>query len=107
MVKSAQCWSNQSESTRQDCFDHVDWKHFRVESVNSVTGFIKKCIDDVIAIVTFKTYLNQKLSIDDSLVGKLKERDAAYQHGKVARDNSMVKQYNYDLLRLIKMAKHK
>lgn len=60
-----------SEFTLQDCCDHVDWNMLRVSSGDnfndSVTKFIKKCIDDVIPIVSFKTYPNQKPLIDSSL----------------------------------------
>jgi hypothetical protein len=66
---------------------------FRVTSQNnineyadSVTGFIKKCIDNAIPIV-FRMYQNQKPWIDSSLVEKLKESDAVYKHSKVIRDN--------------------
>ena len=58
-------------------------------------------------MVSYKTYPNRKPWIDGSFVGKLKERDAAYKHGKVTRDNCMVKQHKYDLRRSIKMARHK
>lgn len=97
----------------QDCFDHMDWNMFRVASenikkyVDLVTGFFRKFIDDVIPIVSFKMYLNQKPWIDGSLLGTLKVRDAVSKHGKVNGENSMVKQYKYDLRRSIKMAKHK
>jgi hypothetical protein len=50
-LRTIQCWSDQSESTLQDCFDHVDWNMFRVGSDNNndhytdtVTEFIMKCI---------------------------------------------------------------
>lgn len=45
--------------------------------------------------------------IDVSLVGKLKERDAADKHGKLTGDNCIVKQYKYDIRRSIKMAKQR
>lgn len=61
----------------------------------------------MIPTVTFKTYPNQKTRIDGSLVGKVKERDAANKHSEVTGGNSMVKQYNYDLRRSIYIAKHK
>ena len=55
----------------QDCFDHVDWDMFQVASENNfdvytdtVTVFIKKCIEDVVPTVTIKTYPNQKPWID-------------------------------------------
>jgi hypothetical protein len=31
-----QCWSDQSESMRQDCFNHVDWDMFQVACENNV-----------------------------------------------------------------------
>jgi hypothetical protein len=72
VVRSVERWS-ESKFTFQDCFDHMDWNIFRVASgdnvneyVDSVTGFIKKCIDDTIPIVSFKHTLikNRGLTAD-------------------------------------------
>ena len=59
MLRTIQCWSDQSASVIQDCFDHMDWDMFRVASENNidvytdtVTEFIKKCIGDVVPTVT-------------------------------------------------------
>ena len=66
MVRSIQRWSDQSDSTLRDCFDHVDWDMFRVASDNnidvnadSVSEFIRKCIEDVVLTVNNKTFPNQ------------------------------------------------
>ena len=74
----------------QACFEHVDWEMFRVASENSidvytdsVTGFIRKCIEDVDSTVTIITYPNQKLWIDSSIHAKLKAQTTALNHGKV------------------------
>jgi hypothetical protein len=55
VLRSIQCWSDQSESVLQDCFDHADWDMFPVASDNNidvytdtVTEFIRKCIGDVV-----------------------------------------------------------
>ncbi len=54
-LRTIQCWSDQLDATLQDCFDHVDWDMFRAASdddieaySDSVTCFIRKCIDDVV-----------------------------------------------------------
>ena len=51
----------------QDCLDHADWFMFLEASEKnialyavSVSEFIRKCIGDVVPIVTIKTYPNQK-----------------------------------------------
>ncbi len=31
-LRTIQCWSDQSDATLQDCFDHVDWDMFRAAS---------------------------------------------------------------------------
>ena len=36
MLRSIKRWSDQSDSTRQDCFEHVDWDMFRVASDNNI-----------------------------------------------------------------------
>uniref|UniRef100_A0A8C8BVJ8 Golgi-associated, gamma adaptin ear containing, ARF binding protein 1 n=1 Tax=Oncorhynchus tshawytscha TaxID=74940 RepID=A0A8C8BVJ8_ONCTS len=55
VLRSVQRWSGQSDSTLQDCFDHMDWDMFRIASNNnidvyadSVSEFISKCIGDVV-----------------------------------------------------------
>ena len=59
MLRIIQRWSDQSESTLQDCFDHADWDMFHAASesnideyTDSVTEFIRKCIRDVVPTVT-------------------------------------------------------
>ncbi len=54
-LRTIQCWSDQSDAILQDCFDHVDWDMFRAASddnieaySDSVTCFIRKCIEDVV-----------------------------------------------------------
>ncbi len=54
-LRTIQCWSDQSDSILQDCFDHVDWNMFRaafdddIEAYSdSVTCFIRKCMEDVL-----------------------------------------------------------
>ena len=48
------------------------------EYTTSVTGFINKCIDDVIPTVTVRTYPNQKPWITESIRFELKPRAAAF-----------------------------
>jgi hypothetical protein len=68
MLRSIQRWSDQSDSMLEGCFHHVDWDIFRVASDNnidiyadSVSEFIRKCIGDVVPIVSIETFPNQKL----------------------------------------------
>jgi hypothetical protein len=64
MTRTIQGWSDQSESTLQDCFAHGHCEMFRTVSENnidpyadSVSEFLRKCIDDVVP--TIKTYPKQ------------------------------------------------
>ena len=77
-LKSVQRWSDQSDSTLQDCFHHVDWDMFRIASNNNtaeyadlVSEFIRTCVEDVVPIATIKTFPNQKPWIDGSIHEKL------------------------------------
>ena len=108
VVRTAQHWSDQSESMLQDCFDHVDWDMLQVASENNidiytdmVTEFIRKCIVDVIPTVTIKTYPNQKPWIDGSIRTKLKARTTAFNHGKVTGNMVEYKQCSYSLRKAI------
>ena len=92
----------------QDCFDHVDWDMFRIASNNnideyadSVSEFIRKCIDNVVPIATIKTFPNQKPWISM----KLKAGTIAFNQGKVTGNLTEYKQCSYSLRKAIKQAK--
>ena len=74
------------------------------EYTTSVTGFINKCIDDVIPIVTVRTYPNQKPEITGNICTELKARAAAFKEqdsNPEAYEKSL-----YALQRTIRQAKH-
>ena len=62
----------------------ADWNMFRDSSdgieeyTTSVTGFIYKCIEDVVPTVTVHTYPNQKPWITGNICTELKGKDAAF-----------------------------
>ena len=73
------------------------------EYTTSVTGFINKCIDDVVPIVTIRTYSKQKPWITSNIRAELKGRAAAFKE----RDSNLdaYKKFRYALRRTIKQAK--
>ena len=98
MLRSIQRWSDPSDCTLQDCFDHVDWDMFRVVSddnidmyADSVSEFIRKCIGDVPTVI-IKTFPNQKHWIDGSICAKLKAPTTTFNHGKVTGNMTKYKQ---------------
>ncbi|CDQ59754.1 unnamed protein product [Oncorhynchus mykiss] len=112
VLMSVQRWSDQSDSTLQDCFNHVDWDMFRIASDNnideyadSVSEFISKCIGDVVPTATIKTFPNQKPWIDGSIRAKLKAQTTAFNQGKATRNMTEYKQCSYSLRKAIKQAK--
>jgi alpha-amylase/alpha-mannosidase (GH57 family) len=50
---------------------------------DTVTEFIRKCIGDVVPIVTIKTYPNQKPWIDGSIHTKLKAWQGDWEYGRI------------------------
>ncbi len=53
-----------------DCFDHVDWDMFRAASdgdieaySDTVTCFIRKCVEDLVPTKTICIYPNQKCGL--------------------------------------------
>ena len=64
MTCSIRKWSDDADAKLQDCFASTDWNMFWDSSdvieeyTTSVTGFINKCIDDVVPTVTVRTYPN-------------------------------------------------
>ena len=66
VTRSIKKWSDEADAKLQDCFAITDWNMFLDSSddieeyTTSVTGFINKCIEDVVPTVTVRTYPNQK-----------------------------------------------
>ena len=54
MTRSIKKWSDEIDAKLQDCFASTDWNMFQNSSdgieeyTTSVTGFIDKCIEDVV-----------------------------------------------------------
>jgi predicted ribonuclease toxin of YeeF-YezG toxin-antitoxin module len=112
MLRYIQRWSDQLDSTLQDCFDHVDWDMFRGASennidahANSVSEFIRKSIGDVVPTVTIKISPNQKTWLDGSICEKLKVRTTVFNHGKATGNMTEYKQCSYSLRKAIKQTK--
>ncbi len=107
-LRTIQCWSDQSDAILQDCFDHVDWDMFRASSdddieaySDSVTCFIRKCVEDVVPTKTIRIYPNQKPWINSDVRAALSARTSAFKSGNF--DDR--KQASYDLRKSIKAAK--
>ncbi len=87
-LRTIQCWSDQSDAILQDCFDHVDWDMFRAASdddieaySDSVTCFIRKCVEDVVPTKTIRIYPNQKPWINSDVRAALSARTSAFKSG--------------------------
>ncbi|KAM9414192.1 uncharacterized protein ACWYII_025639 isoform 1-T1 [Salvelinus alpinus] len=75
------------------------------EYADSVSEFIRKCIDDVVPRATIKTFPNQKPWINGSIRVKLKARTTAFNQGKVTGNMTEYTQCSYSLRKAIKQAK--
>ncbi len=107
-LRTIQCWSDQSDAILQDCFDHVDWDMFRAASdddieaySDSVTCFIRKCVEDVVLTKTIWVYPNQKPWINSDVRAALSARTSAFK----SRNFDDRKQASYDLRKSINAAK--
>ena len=84
VTRSIRKWSDDADAKLQDCFASIDWNMFPDSSfgieeyATSVTGFIDKCIDDVVPTVTVCTYPNQKPWITGNIRTEIKDRAAAF-----------------------------
>lgn len=92
----------------QDCFASTDWNMFWDSSdgieeyITSVTGFIKKCNNDVVPTVTVRTYPNQKPWITGNIRTELKGRATAFKEQD--SNPEAYKKSHYALRRTIKQA---
>ncbi len=87
-LRTIQRWSDQSDATLQDCFDHVDWDMFRAASdddieaySDTVTCFIRKCTEDVVPTKTIRIYPNQKTWINSDVRSALSAQTSAFKSG--------------------------
>ena len=84
VTRSMKKWSDEADAKLQDCFAITDWNMFWDSSdgieeyTASVTGFINKCIDDIVPTVTVRTYPNQKPWSTGNICTELKARAAAF-----------------------------
>ena len=107
-IREVHHWSDQSDSTLQDSFDNTDWEMFCKASNNntdeyadSVTGFIKKCIEDVVPTKTVRVYPNQKPWLSCEVRAALNTRTAAFKSG----NTDDYKKASYALCMIIRAAK--
>ncbi len=96
-LRTIQCWSDQSDAILQDCFDHMDWDMFRAASdddieeySDSVTCFIRKCIEDVVPTKIIRIYPNQKPWINSDVRAALSARTSALNPGTLMIENKPV-----------------
>ncbi len=97
-LRTIKYWSDQSDAILQDCFDHVDWDMFQAASdddieaySDTVTCFIRKCVEDVVPTKTICSDVRTALSA----------RTSAFKSGNTGDR----KQASYDLRKSIKAAK--
>ncbi|KAJ8349109.1 hypothetical protein SKAU_G00276980 [Synaphobranchus kaupii] len=87
------------------CFRITYWEVFRTSNINDytehVTGYISKCIDDVVPRVIVRTYPNQKPRVNGEVCSALRARTAAFH----SRDIGEYKKTRYELRKKIKTAK--
>ena len=109
MTQSIKKWSDEADAKLLDCFASTDWNVFGDSSDGieeytiSVTGFINKCIDDIVPTVTVRTYPNQKPWITGIILIELKARAASFKERETNPDT--YKKSCYALRHIIKQAK--
>ena len=112
-VRTVRVWPEGAESVLQDCFQCTDWEMFRSaattdslvdinEYATSVTGFIRKCVDDVTQTKQIRTLPNQKPWMNSDVRSLLKARDAAFKSG----NSEELKAARHNLKAGIRAAKH-
>ncbi len=110
--KQITVWPENATSALQDYFQDIDWNMFkeaapynnhtdRQEYTETVTAYIKKCIDDVTVTKTITTPANQKPWMTAEVCGLLKTRDEAFRSG----DKAVLKTARANLPCGIKIAK--
>ncbi len=93
--KQITVWPDNATSALQDCFQDTDWNMFKEaatynnhtdlqEYTETVTAYIKNCIDDVTVTKTITTRANRKPWMTAEVRGLLKTRDEAFRSGDKA-----------------------
>ncbi|KAK1804805.1 hypothetical protein P4O66_003647 [Electrophorus voltai] len=92
LLKQVRTWPAGAISALQDCFEQKTWITFKEAATDggtvnleeytaSVTGYISKCIDDVIVSKTITTRPNQKPWMPAEVRMLLRTRDSAFRTG--------------------------
>ncbi|KAI2645345.1 hypothetical protein H4Q32_028858 [Labeo rohita] len=111
--KQITVWPDSVTSALQDCFQDTDWNMFKEAATynnhtdlqeyrETVTAYIKKCIDDVTVTKTITTRANQKPWMTAEVHGLLKIQDEAFRSG----DKAALKTARANLSHGIKKAKY-
>ncbi|KAI4900823.1 hypothetical protein NFI96_028020, partial [Prochilodus magdalenae] len=95
-IRQGHRWSDQSDSVLQDCFAFEEY-------TDSVTGFIRKCIEDVVPTKPVRVYPNQKPWLNCEVRAALNARTAAFKSGHTEE----YKKASYALRKTIRAAKRK
>ena len=75
------------------------------EYADSVSEFIRTCVEDAVPIASIKTFPTQKPWIDGGIRVKLKAGTTAFNQGKVTGTMTEYKQCSYSLRKVIKQVK--
>ncbi len=110
--KQITLWPDYATSALQECFQDTYWNMFKEAAIynnhtdlqeytETVTAYIKNCIDDVTVIKTITTHANQKAWMTAEVRGLLKNRNEAFR----SRDKAALKTARANLSCGIKNAK--
>ncbi len=111
--KQITVWPDNATSSLQDCFQDTEWNMFKEAATynnhtdlqvytETVTAYIKKCIDDVTVTKTITTRANQKPWVTAEVCRLLKIRDETFRSG----DKAALKTARANLSHGIKKVKH-
>uniref|UniRef100_A0A672HXF0 Reverse transcriptase domain-containing protein n=1 Tax=Salarias fasciatus TaxID=181472 RepID=A0A672HXF0_SALFA len=110
--KTIRVWPEGSSAALQDCFSTTDWSVFREaatfndtidlqEYTETVTAYMRKCMDDVTVSRTISTHANQKPWLTGEVHRLLRARNAAFRAG----DEAGLRTARANLSRGIRVAK--
>ena len=90
-VRNVQSWDAGNIDTLQGCLECTDWTIFKDsttsldEYADSVTSYVKFCVDTCIPVRSIRSYSNQKPWVNNDVRIKLRERTIAFKSGDAER----------------------
>ena len=112
ITRRTRVWSLEATETLNGCFHSTDWDVMLTgasldEQVETITAYVKFCVDMLIPTKVVKTYPNNKPWVTNGIADVLKRRQEAFRRGSTEDVKRLQKEARKEILQNKKKFRHK